>query len=78
MSNAAGWLSPYPGCFIRPDGRVIDRLEDHKDGVIVNTVDLSEELYDPSAEYRDIAIDGALDNSNSKIDDERSRDRNII
>ena len=78
MTNAAGWLSPYPGCFIRPDGRVTSRLEDHKDGVIVNTVDLSEEFYDPSAEYRDMAIDGALDNSDGGIDDERSRGRNII
>jgi predicted amidohydrolase len=76
MSNSSGWLSPYPGCFIRPDGRVVEKLANHKDGVIVNTVNLAEDLYDPSAAYRDMAIDGALDNALDNLDDERSRNRN--
>lgn len=77
MTNSAGWFSPYSGCFIRPDGRVVQSLDDHKDGVIINTVDLNEEHYDPSAEFRDAAIDGALDNA-EKINDQRSVDRNIL
>jgi hypothetical protein len=75
MANSCGWLSPYPGCFIRPDGRIVEKLDDHKDGVIVNTVNLAEDLYDPSATYRGMAIDGRLDNSSEPIDDERSRNR---
>lgn len=78
MTNSSGWFSPYSGCFIRPDGRIVEKLADHKDGVIVNTVNLAEDLYDPSAEYRDMAIDGALDNCNGQIDDKRSEDRTII
>lgn len=75
MTNSSGWFSPYSGCFIRPDGRVIERLEDHKDGVIINTVDLSEEYYDPSSGFRDMAITGRLDNSAGEITDDRSVDR---
>lgn len=78
MANSAGWFSPYSGCFIQPDGRVAQKLNDHKDGVIVNTVNLAEDLYDPSAEYRNMAIDGALDNCGGQIDDERSHDRTIL
>ena len=73
MTNSAGWYSPYSSCFIRPDGRVVEEVEQHKDGVIINTVDTSEEFYDPSGEFRTTAIDGKLDNA-PDIDDERSRD----
>ena len=71
MTNSSGWFSPYSSCFIRPDGKVTAQLEDHKDGVTVNTVDINQEHYDPSAEYRMMAIDGALGNG-PKIDDPRS------
>ena len=75
MSNSSGWFSPYSGCFIRPDGRVISRLEDHKDGVIINTVDTSEEYYDPSSGFRQMAMMGSLDNSSGALNDDRSVDR---
>ena len=78
MTNSSGWFSPYAGGFIRPDGRVVETLDDHKDGVIINTVDLSEEHYDPSAEFRDAAIEGALDNALSGLEDVRSGNRNIF
>ena len=75
MANSAGWFSPYSGCFIRPDGRVVERLEDHKDGVIINTVDISEEYYDPSSGFRDMAMTGRLDNGTGELDDDRSKDK---
>lgn len=71
MTNSCGWFSPYPSCFIRPDGRIIGQLEDHKEGVMVNTVDVNADLYDPSGEFREMAMEGALDNG-PEIDDERS------
>lgn len=74
MNNSSAWYSPYPSCFIRPDGRIAAQLQQHKDGIMVNTVDLEESFYDPSADYRPIAVDGALTNGPGKPDDERSRD----
>lgn len=73
MTNSAGWYSPYSSCFIRPDGRVVTEVEQHRDGVIINTVDTGEEFYDPSGEFRMTAINGKLDNA-PDIDDERSKD----
>ena len=74
MTNSCGWFSPYSSCFIRPDGRIVAQLKDHKEGVMVNAVDTKMDLYDPSAEFREMAMDGALDNGPGQIDDERSRD----
>lgn len=74
MTNSCGWFAPYPSCFIRPDGRIAAQLKDHTEGVMVNTVDINMDLYDPSAEFREMAMDGALDNGPGEIDDERSRD----
>lgn len=77
MTNSCGWFCPYPSCFIRPDGKIVKQLEDHKEGVMVNTVDLSADLYDPSAEFRQMAMDGALDNG-TEINDPRSRDTSSL
>jgi predicted amidohydrolase len=78
MTNSCGWYCPYPGCFIRPDGRIVEQLEDHKDGMIINTVDTNELLYDPSRPFRKAAIDGALGNGLGEVDDPRSTDTKTI
>jgi predicted amidohydrolase len=62
MSNASGYYSPYPSCFIQPDGKIVRQLKRNKAGIMINTVDLSQELYDPMAGFRELAIKGILTN----------------
>jgi predicted amidohydrolase len=72
MANASGWFSPYPSCFIQPDGRIVRQLEDHRDEMMINTVDLSQTFYDPMAEFRNLALEGKLTNGPGALDDPRS------
>ena len=72
MTNSCGWFCPYPSCFIRPDGRIVAQLEDHKEGLTVNTVDVSQTFYDPSAPYRTMAVNGRLSNAEAPLTDPRS------
>ena len=72
MSNSSGYYSPYPSCFIQPDGRITGQLKSNRAGLMVNTVDLSREFYDPSRPYRDLAIRGILTNGPKKLKDKRS------
>jgi deaminated glutathione amidase len=62
MSNASGYYSPYPSCFIQPDGRIVKQLKRNVPGIMVNTVDLSQKFYDPMAGFRELAIAGKLNN----------------
>jgi predicted amidohydrolase len=78
MTNSCGWFSPYPSCFIQPDGRIASQLDDHKEGLMVNTVDLNQTYYDPSALFRNDAIGGKLTNLQKNLDDRRSRNRSQI
>lgn len=78
MTNACGWFCPYSSCFIQPDGRIADQLEDHKEGMMINTVDTSLDFYDPAAPFRDLAIDGTLTNGAGTIHDPRSKRHDII
>lgn len=73
MSNASGYYSPYPSCFIQPDGKIVKQLKQNHAGLMVNTVDLNQEFYDPSADFRDMAIAGKLTNSPKIINDPRSK-----
>jgi predicted amidohydrolase len=78
MANSCGWYCPYSSCFIQPDGRIISQCEDHKEGLILNTVDLSRVFYDPAAPFRDLAIEGILTNGPEFLEDRRSRERMIL
>ena len=69
MTNSCGWFCPYPSCFIQPDGRIVEQLPEHTDGLTINTVDLSEKFYDPSAGFRDSAIAGKLTNAGEQLND---------
>jgi predicted amidohydrolase len=75
MANASGYYSPYPSCFIGPDGKIINQLEQNRPGMTVNTVDLSEKFYDPMAGIRELAIKGRLSSGPGGIKDKRSADR---
>ena len=62
MSNSSGYYSPYPSCFIQPDGKIVRQLRANRAGIMLNTVDLTKKFYDPMADYRDLAINGILTN----------------
>jgi len=62
MSNACGYYSPYPSCFIQPDGVIVKQLKQNKPGIMVNAVDLNCKFYDPMVGFREIAIEGKLTN----------------
>ena len=74
MANASGYYSPYPSCFIRPDGMIVGQLRSNRPGMIVNTVDVKRKFYDPMKNFRDMAIAGTLNNGPAATDDPRSAD----
>jgi predicted amidohydrolase len=78
MSNASGYYSPYPSCFIQPDGVIARQLRANRPGLMVNTVDLSRRFYDPMADFRDLAISGQLHNGKLVTADPRSSKRAIL
>ena len=78
MTNSSAWYSPYPSCFIRPDGKIVRELALNTEGMMVNTVDVDKSFYDPMADFRNIAINGGLSNGSGDIDDPRSRDTENI
>jgi len=74
MTNSCRRYSPYPSCFIRPDGVIAQQLKLNRPGMMVNTVDLNRDFYDPMAGFREMAIAGELTNGAGTLDDPRSRD----
>lgn len=74
MTNSSAWFSPYPSCFIRPDGKIVRELGQNVEGMMINTVDVNKELYDPMKDFRQIAINGGLTNGKGAVDDPRSKD----
>jgi apolipoprotein N-acyltransferase len=78
MSNASGYYSPYPSCFIQPDGRIVKQLKQNRAGLMVNTVDLGKKFYDPMADFRDMAIAGKLNNAPKTIREPQSRNTGIL
>ena len=45
---------------------------------MINTVDLNEKFYDPSADFRDEAISGKLTNTNEQLSDPHSTKRDEL
>ena len=72
MNNSSAYYNLWPSCFIRPDGKIIDQLKFHRPGLMINTVDLSQKFYDPSAPFRNRAIRGIL-HTGRLIKDPRSK-----
>ncbi len=62
MSNSSGYYSPYPSCFIQPDGVVVKQLKRNKAGIMINAVNLSQKFYDPMEGFRELAMKGVLSN----------------
>ena len=78
MANSSGYYSPYPSCFIQPDGRIVRQLRPNRAGIMVNTVNLSKKFYDPMADFRNRAIAGKLGNGPRILRDHRSRNTTAI
>jgi len=76
-TNSSAYYGSWPSVFVRPDGVIAASLRFHRPGVMVNTVNTNEQLYDASAAYRDLAINGALHNGEA-VDDLRSKDRTCL
>ncbi len=72
MTNSCGWYCPYPSCFIQPDGKIVAQIDDHKEGLMINTINTHDKFYDPSAPYRHMAVEGKLSNATEQITDPRS------
>jgi predicted amidohydrolase len=72
MANSSGYYSPYPSCFIQPDGKIVRQLRQNRAGIMVNTVNLNKKFYDPMTDFRDMAVKGALNNGPKTICDRRS------
>jgi len=62
MVNSSRHYSPYGSCFIGPDGVIANELKLNEAGMMINTVDKSEEFYDPMERFREMVIDGKLSN----------------
>lgn len=78
MTNSSGYFSPYPSCFIQPDGVIAAQLKANRSGMMVNAVDLNRDFYDPMADFRKMALAGKLTNGPGPLDDPRSRDVTIL
>jgi len=77
MANSSAYYSPYPSCFIQPDGKIVRHLQMHRPGMMVNIVDLSRKFYDPMGDFRNLALKGILTNG-PKINDPRSKRKTIV
>jgi len=67
----------WPCYFITPDGLVQNKLAPNVPGILISDIDISEEFYDASKEYRQDAMSGKL-NSGVTVKDSLSSDRSSI
>ncbi|MDI6448243.1 carbon-nitrogen hydrolase family protein [Anaerobaca lacustris] len=72
LANSSAYCSPYPSCFIEPDGVIAGQLTDNEPGMLISTVDMAREFYDPMKDFRDLAVAGRLTNGPGPLDDPRS------
>jgi len=77
-ANSSGHYAPYPSCFIRPDGKIVQQLRLNRPGIMVNSVDLNRKFYDPMINFRDMVLAGALGNGKKPVSDRRSKDKTSL
>lgn len=73
LTNSSATES-WPCHFITPDGLIQNKLATNIPGILISTVDISNEFYDASGRFRDNAINGIL-NSGETIQDPHSNNR---
>lgn len=76
-TNSSAHYQSWPGVLIRPNGEIVASLKTDRAGVMVNTVDTIEKLYDASGAWRERSMEGHL-NSGNTVKDARSRDRTCL
>lgn len=64
----------WPSLLISPDGRIVQRLAEHRPGIMVHEIDTTRAYYDASAAYRSRAMNGIL-HSGDLVTDPRSANR---
>jgi hypothetical protein len=67
----------WPCHFITPDGLIQNKLASNIPGILISEIDISEEFYDASKEYRQDAMNGKL-NSGKTVHDSLSTVRTKI
>jgi predicted amidohydrolase len=77
-SNASGYYSPYPSFFIQPDGKIVRQLQANRAGMMINTVNVKQEFYDPSASFRKMVMNGKLSCATRGLRDPRSKNTTIL
>jgi len=75
--NASAHYQAWPSVMIQPDGSPAGRLQIHRAGVMVNTVDTTRKFYDAAGKWRERAMRGHL-NSGTTVRDPRSRNRGSL
>lgn len=75
MANSSAYYSPYASCLIQPNGALAATLRPNHPGLLVATVDVSQDFYDPMKDFRVLALAGHLTNGPGPIDDRRSRNK---
>jgi deaminated glutathione amidase len=75
--NSSAPESCWPAFFVRADGVTTGRLRRNVPGVLLSTVDTTEELYDSTGPWRQAAISGTL-HSGELVSDPRSDDRTTV
>jgi len=76
LSNSSAPES-WPCQFITPDGLIQNKLASNIPGILISDIDISEEFYDASKEYRQDAMNGKL-NSGKTVHDTLSSNRTKI
>ncbi|OHB57528.1 MAG: hypothetical protein A2Y12_15910 [Planctomycetes bacterium GWF2_42_9] len=78
MANSSAEIAPYASCFIQPDGEIVNELKLNQPGIMVNAINTGMTFYDPSAKFRELAMNGKLTNGPGEINDPRSKDTNHL
>lgn len=73
-SNSSARHSCFPSFFVRADGIITGRLQRHRAGVFLSTVNTKQKLYDGTVGWRERAMRGIL-HSGTAVVDRRSADR---
>ncbi len=78
MANSSARYAPYPSCFIRPDGVIERQLSMNRPGLMVNTVDLHKDYYDPAGSFFRHVAAGRLSNGPALNDKRSQRRKNCL
>lgn len=71
--NSTARYSSWPSFFVRPDGRITGRLNDHEPSVLISQIAPSPDIWDAPGPWRERAMCGML-HSGELLDDPRSHD----